>query len=194
MQPIFLCWILLAAPAAQPLPAADVYEISNTDSTVRFEITKWMILREEGRFRDMRGNILWDPLRPESSSIEVSIQTGTLDTGNSTRDETVRSEDFLWVERHPEMTFKSTHVERLSEHEFSVTGEITIRGETRSLTVPVSFLGTREVDNFGRLIAFQTHFQIDRTDYGVLGTRWSGGRMILGNEVDVFLTITGISR
>ncbi len=72
---------------------------------------------------------------------------------------------------------------------FDVAGNLTIRGVTRRIVAPVRFLGVTDAAGRGQLISFETQFVVDRRDFGVLGTRWSGGKAILGDEVNVRLTV-----
>ena len=77
---------------------------------------------------------------------------------------------------------------------FDVTGDLTIHAVTHRITVPVKLLGLTTVPNVGELAGFGTIFTLDRTDYGVLGSRWSGGKLLLGKEVTIYLRIGGILR
>jgi polyisoprenoid-binding protein YceI len=80
-------------------------------------------------------------------------------------------------------------VEALPDGALRVTGEMTIRGVSREVTVPVRLLPLDPADEDGTAIGFETRFQLDRTDYGVNGTRWSAGRLMLSHEVDIHLRI-----
>jgi polyisoprenoid-binding protein YceI len=92
------------------------------------------------------------------------------------------------AERFPSMTFRSKKVEAGTGGAFTVTGDLTIRGTTRQITIPVKFLGVNAVPNVGELAGFETTFTVDRTDYGVNGWKWSGGKLTLSKEVTIHLT------
>jgi polyisoprenoid-binding protein YceI len=83
-------------------PSAD-YVVSPQLSSASFTVYKWTVLKEQGWFRDISGRIHYDPARLQDSSVDVTIQTASLDTNNSTRDSVLRSDDFFDVQRYPTM-------------------------------------------------------------------------------------------
>ena len=105
------------------------------------------------------------------------------------RDDVLRSDDFFDVAQHPTLSFRSIEVQADSPTTLRVTGDLTIRGITRRLTMPVSVLGVNRVDGVGEIAGFETHFTIDRTSFGVNGTRWSGRRLSLSREVEIELRL-----
>jgi polyisoprenoid-binding protein YceI len=188
-----LAAVLIAAPA--PAPAATTYSVDPTNATIGFSIVKWGVIREEGIFRDFTGTIVFDRMKPDESRVTFTVSSRSIDTKNSTRDETLRSADFFHAERYPRLTFRSTKVVPRSNDIAEVTGDLTIRGVTRRITIPVRLLGTRSEPGVGQIAAFETSFEIDRRTFGVLGTRWSGATPgILGNTVSVRIVAGGISR
>jgi polyisoprenoid-binding protein YceI len=180
---------LAALPAAEPkTPRAPVsLGVRRGDSTVAFTIRKWGVMREQGRFRKFEGAIHYDPRRPEASRVALTVDATSVDTGVSARDQTLRSEDFFDIARHPRWTFTSSSVAPTGADTADVTGDITIRGVKRRITVPVRFLGMNDSQSEGVLAGFETTFTLDRTDFGVNGARWSGGRALLSREVQVHL-------
>ncbi|HVR44777.1 MAG TPA: YceI family protein [Thermoanaerobaculia bacterium] len=181
---------LLLVPFAAVTEAAPVvYLIDSTHSTVEFSISKWTVTRQTGLFRTLDGKIRMDPARPETAEVVVRIDASSLDTRNGGRDRVVRSDDFLDVAKHPHMIFRSTGVRRNGSSAFEVAGDLTIRGVTRRIVAPVRLAGLQKVPGVGELASFETEFVVNRRDFGVLGTRWSGGKAILGDEVTVTLAI-----
>jgi polyisoprenoid-binding protein YceI len=178
--------------AAQASPDPVVYRVNPTLSTVEFSLSKWTVTRQVGLFRALEGTIALPPDRPEGAAVDIRVDAASLDTRNETRDDVVRSEDFLHVSAHRFIRFRSTSVRRNGSGSFDVTGDLTLRGVTRRIVAPVRFLGITRADGLGELAAFETSFVIDRRDFGVLGSRWSGGRAILGDEVTVHLAITAL--
>lgn len=185
---IVVALLILATASAHADPAH--YRVDATHSNVELSISKWAVTRQEGIFRDLNGLIRMDPQDPESATVQIRIRTSSIDTRNDTRDRVVRSDDFLDVDRYPEMTFRSTRIRRTGSGTFDVTGDLTIRGVTRRITAPVRLLGVQRVEGLGEIVAFETAFVVNRREFGVLGSRWSGGRTILGDEVRVRLSIT----
>lgn len=176
---------LLGSDTAEPA----LYRVDSTHSSVEFSITKWAVTRQYGSFRELDGTIRMTAECPEAAEVEIRVRAASLDTRNSNRDRVVQSDDFLGVESYPYLIFRSEEVRRNGAGVFEVVGDLTIRGVTRRIVAPVRFLGVAEVAGLGELISFETQFVVNRRDFGVLGTRWSGGKAILGDEVDVRLTV-----
>jgi hypothetical protein len=106
--------------------------------------------------------------------VAIEVRTESLDTG------------MLWF---PTMSFRSVAVQVDSLTILRVTGDLAIRGVTHRITIPVVVLGTSTVEGVGETTGFESRFTIDRTSFGVNGTRWSGGRMSLSRDVDIELHI-----
>lgn len=183
MKRLLLCLLLLGALLATPLHAAQQYQIVPRGSLVRFTVTKFLVERVNGDFHDFRGTIHYNPERPDESSIEMHVVVRSVVSGARGRDRTLQDEDFFHSQRYPLMTFRSVGVARRDDGTLDVTGDLTIRGVTRRITVPV-----RVTEQSGAL-EFEATFTLDRTDFGVNGTRWSGGRAIISREADVRLRI-----
>jgi polyisoprenoid-binding protein YceI len=117
------------------------------------------------------------------------VQTASIDTRNDTRDQQLRSDDFFDVAKYPTISFVSTPIAVEGPDLLQVSGDFSLRGTTKSITVPVHLLGVRTMKGFGTFVGFDTEFVIDRTVFGVNGTRWSGGSLILSRDVSVHLAI-----
>lgn len=152
------------------------YDVSPSDSTVMFTISKWTVFKKEGRFHEFEGDIDNHPDRPQETRVSFAVRVASVDTKKQTRDEKLLSEDFFHAEKYPAMTFTSTSVTASDERTLQVTGDLTIRGITKRITVPVTVLGVTTVDDPPACLAgFETTFVIDRTDFGVLGTAGAAG-------------------
>ncbi len=192
--------LLLAFLLACSLPALTqapteptTFRVREGDTAVQFTITKWSVFKEEGRFRDFSGLIHYDPQNPTASRVEFEIRVASIDTKIGTRDRMLLSEDFFHADRYPTMSFRSARVVPAGKDTFQVTGSLTIRGVTKTLTAPVKLLGFsnyRDGSERVDIAGFETSFTLDRTAFGVNGTRWSGGQLILGNEVTVTLLVS----
>ena len=175
---------------AMPLCAAPTrYYVKPVYTSIRFSIVKWGVLKEEGIFRDFNGTLLYDPVHPEASRIDVVAKTASLDTKNGARDQTVTGEDFLDAARYPSLEFHSTSVDRNF-----VSGNLTIHGITRRVRFPVISLGSHEIPSIGRMAGFETTFTINRRDYGVLGSRWGAVPGVLSDAVELHITIGATTR
>lgn len=182
-----------AGAAAPPLPGR-AYRIAKEYTTLSFTATKWKVFKEEGIFQNFQGSIVYIPGRPPACSIAVTVQTASLDTRNETRDKVLRSDDFFDVTKYPTLSFLSVNVKPTGGDSFDVTGDLTIHGITRRITVPVKLIGARVMPGIGEFAGFETTFTIDRRDYGVLGSRWSGNTVAIDPMVVIHLIIGGVRK
>lgn len=177
--------VALTAPAQESAKAA-IYDITHVYSNVSFNITKFFF-KEEGGFRQYSGKIYFDPDHPARSRVEMVVQAESIDTRDEGRDRALRSENFFDVARFPTLSFVSTSIAPRQNGMLDVTGDLTIHGVTKRITIPARFLGTKQMQGWGNFIGFDTEFTIDRTDFGVNGgSSWSA---VLGKEVVVHLSI-----
>lgn len=185
--------LALVAGATPAAGAVATYQVRAGDSTVEYAVTKWGVFREQGRFRRMSGAIVYDAEQPERSRVELRVEIRSLDSGASGRDEALLSDDFFDAARFPLMTFASRAVRPGPDGELLVSGDLTIRDRTQRVVVPVRLLGRGRGGDGGReeLVAFEARFTIDRRDFGVLGTRWSGGQALISDEVELHLILGG---
>jgi polyisoprenoid-binding protein YceI len=184
---LVLC-LISAAVHAEPI----ALEVSHTYTNVQFTIYKWSVLKQEGTFKDSSGEVVLDPDDPTRSRVQLTVAVASIDTRSSGRDRVLRGEDFFDADRYPAMTFVSTGISRAGKDLFQVAGDLTIRGVTKHLTVPVRFFGMGSRPGAGTFAGFETDFTVDRTEFGVNGTRWSGGQLVLSKEVQVHLTVGAV--
>src|SRR5688500_815358 len=143
------------------------WNIDPAHSSIEFSAKHMMISTERGRMGAVNGEIIVYERNPANSSVEVTVDIAGLTTNESNRDTHLRSVDFFDAENHPEATFKSTHIEALSEDKFRVTGDLTIRGTTRSITLDVE-RGGEGVDPWGNVkAAFAASTILNRKDFGL---------------------------
>jgi polyisoprenoid-binding protein YceI len=194
-------WLAMALLFALACPAqagpgakskATAYRISKTYTTLSFTATKWMVFKEEGLFQDFSGTLSYDPANPAACAIDVTAQAASLDTRNSTRDQVLRSDDFFDVAKYHTLAFHSTSIAPSGPDSLSVTGDLTIHGVTKRITVLVHVIGARVMPGIGDFAGFETTFTIDRRDFGVLGTRWSGNKVAIDPSVVIHLIIGGV--
>lgn len=171
--------------AAAPVLAADVYTVDKVHSGVNFKV-RHLIAKTPGLFSDFDGSMVIDWNDLERSKIEFVIQTASIDTRNPDRDKHLRSADFFDVENHPTITFVAKGFERVGENGFQVTGDLTMRGVTRTVTLPVTYLG-EVTDPRGNVKAgFELETTLNRKEYGIVWNRaLDTGGFLLGDEVEV---------
>jgi len=180
-----LCAALYAAPAAQ---ATVSYTVDNVHSSVSFKI-RHLVGKTVGRFNDFTGTIVADREDLTRSTVEFTIDVATIDTDNENRDTHLKSADFFDVEKFPSIMFKSTKIEKSGDKTYAVTGDFTMHGVTKSITIPVAVLGFFDSEK-GSMAGFETTFTLNRKEYGL---EWNkaleAGSFLLGDEVDVNITI-----
>jgi polyisoprenoid-binding protein YceI len=183
-----LLLVLVFQPFVETLagkPSQRAFKVRKEDSHVGFSITKWLVVKEEGRFREVEGEIEYDPQNPAATKVRLVIKTTSIDSRNAGRDRALRSEEFLHVEKHPLMTFSSTSVSASSKDQLNVEGDITLRGVTKRITVPVKVLGVNYAGReIGHVAGFESTFVLNREEFGV-----AKGWDALGKEVTVTLLI-----
>jgi polyisoprenoid-binding protein YceI len=188
---------LTANARRKPAPGASsaepkVYAVSKTYTTLSFTATKWMVFKEEGLFQDFSGTLTYSSHDPAKCKIDVTVQAASLDTRAPGRDKVLRSDDFFDVEKFPTISFRSTRVAATSKDTYEVEGDLTIHGITRRITAPVKMIGVRAMPGIGDFAGFETTFNIDRRDFGVLGSRWSGNTLAIDPNVVIHLIIGGV--
>ncbi len=178
-----------ALAAASPALAAETYELDKPHTTVGFQV-RHIFTMLGGKFQDFSGTIRVDRAKPESSSVEFTIQAASIFTGDAKRDEHLKSPDFFDVAAHPTITFKSTSMKPNGKDSWLVTGDLTMRGVTRPVTLPVSLLGEGKDPWGNEKMGFSTSTTLDRKDYGI---NWNKaldqGGVLVGDEVKVEIAI-----
>ena len=173
---------LLLAGSAQ----AEVYTIDSEHSSVAFSI-RHLVSRTSGRFNEFSGTINYDEKTPAATMVEVTIQVASIDTDNERRDGHLRSGDFFGVEKFPTFTFKSTKAEA-KDGKILLTGDLTMHGVTKTITLPVEVLGTGTHPRSKKPLAgFSAETVIKRSDYGI--NSWTDAAGVLGDEVKISVTV-----
>jgi polyisoprenoid-binding protein YceI len=183
---VALSTLTLAVLAGAPAQAAPVqYGLDASHSNVEFRV-RHMMSRVSGSFQKFDANIVMDADAPAASKVTFTIDAASIDTANENRDKHLRSEDFFYVEKHPTISFESTAIRRLEGNEYEVKGNLTMRGVTREITLPVSFLGEIK-DPWGNTKAgFSTRTTLNRKDYGVNWNKMlDNGGVLLADEVEI---------
>ncbi|HKH49197.1 MAG TPA: YceI family protein [Thermoanaerobaculia bacterium] len=181
--------LALSALAALPVHAAEVYTIDAGHSDVSFQV-RHLVTQVRGKFSDYQGTIQLDPAKLENSKVELRIKAASIDTALPDRDKHLRSEDFFFVEKYPEITFKSQQIKATGKDTYDVTGALTLRGVTKTVTLPVTFLG-KVRDPWGNDKAgFATEATINRKDYGIVwNAALDNGGVVLGDDVKIAINL-----
>lgn len=171
--------------AGRQIPAPGAWVIDPSHSEIQLIARHMMISKVRGRFREFSGKAFVDDV-PERSTAGVVILAASIDTGDEQRDAHLRSEDFLDVERFPQIVFRSTALAPSGGDRWQLTGDLTIRDVTRSIDVDFEFCGVGE-DPWGNTrAAFLATTEIDRDDFDVTWNQaLETGGFLVGNGVKV---------
>ena len=143
------------------------YVLDPAHTRVGFVARHAMMTKVRGQFNEFEGTAVVDGTDLTRSTVQLTIQAASIDTRNEQRDGHLRSNDFLAMEEYPQITFVSTAVETTGPTSFDVTGDLTIKGVTNSVTIPFEFEGAA-TDPFGnQRVGFEGSVVINRKDYGV---------------------------
>lgn len=170
---------------------ADNYEIDSKGmhASINFKIQHLGYSWLTGRFNTFDGKLTYDADKPNSASIEVNIDTSSIDSNHAERDKHLRSDDFLDVSKYPKATFKSTSYQSTSATTGVMKGNLTLHGVTKPLQLQVTKIGEGKDPWGGYRVGFQATTSFDRTDFGVsknLGPK--------SNKVDLDLHIEGVKK
>ena len=169
------------------------YAIDASHSRFGFVARHAMVTKVRGSFNEFEGTATINGTNPSESSVQVSITVDSIDTRNKQRDDHIRTNDFLDVANHPKITFASTSIEHDGGDDFQVTGDLTIRGITKSITIPLEFQGSAS-DPFGtERIGFEGSVVINRKDWGV---NWNAaleaGGVLVSDKVTLEFEISAV--
>lgn len=145
----------------------EIYTVDATHSAALFQVKHFDISFVTGRFTDLSGTISLDRENLSNNSVEIEIRTASVNTDLKKRDKHLRNEDFLDVKKYPTMSFKSSKVTKINDHQGEITGSFTLHGVTKTITTTVTFLGEVDVPWGQHRAGFETAFNIKRSDYGM---------------------------
>ena len=170
------------------------WTLDPTHTTIEFVAKHMMITTVKGRFAEFAGTIVADEARLEDSTVEVTMQAASLDTRSEQRDAHLRSPDFLDVEQYPEVTFRSTGL-RGTKESFKLTGDLTIRGVTRPITLDVTFEGEGKDPWGGTRASFSAKGKFDRRDFGLTwNVALETGGILVSNEIKINIEAQVVQR
>src|SRR5438874_1162346 len=170
------------------IPPVGTYELDATHTVVGF-VARHMLSKVRGQFTEFTGRIeVGDS--PEDSRVEVEVKTGSITTHTEKRDQHLMSGDFLEIEKHPVLTFKSTAVRATGGTSFELDGDLTIKDLTRPVTLPGELLGWGPDMEGKPMIAASAKTTIDRGDWGMT---WNmaveAGGFLVGKKVDLEIEV-----
>jgi polyisoprenoid-binding protein YceI len=179
---------LTLAFSANGMADVDTYKIDNTHSFANWEL-RHVVAHSSGTFHDISGKVLLDTANLAKSSVEVSISVYSLNSSHLRRDVHVLTDEFLDARNFPEMKFVSTGVSPVSSERGLMTGQLTLHGVTKPVTLEYQILGIGNDPWGGVRAGFKASTRISRSDFGITKYAVNGP---VGNEVDITLLIEGI--
>ena len=174
----------------EAVTTATTWTIDPIHSVLEFSVKHMMFTTAKGRFAEFSGAIEFDEQHVERSSVEVTIETGSITTTIDARDAHLRSADFFDVEQYPTATFRSTRIEPKEQDRFAVHGDLTIKGVTREVVLDAVFQGSGTVPGGSDVVGFAATTAFDRRDFGLTwNAALENGGVLVSNEVRVSLDI-----
>jgi polyisoprenoid-binding protein YceI len=169
------------------------WNFDKAHTNVEFVVRHMMVSNVRGSFGEYDGTINFDPANPAASSVEITIQTASINTGVADRDNHLRSADFFDAATSPIITFKSTGVQVVDDNNVKLTGDLTMHGVTKPVTLDVEYLGQGN-SPFGDVRAgFEASTKINREDFGLgWNVALEAGGVLVGKEIKIQLAVEAV--
>jgi polyisoprenoid-binding protein YceI len=179
--------------ATDPTTLTGDYTLDTAHTRLGFVARHAMVSKVRGQFKDFDGHLHIDGADPTRSSAELTIQVASIDSQQPDRDAHLRSADFFDAENHPTITFKSTKAEAVGEDTYRLTGDLTIRGTTRPVSIDLEFTGATN-DPFGAfVVGFEGSVVVNRRDWGLA---WNmpldTGGLLVSEKITIELDIAAL--
>jgi polyisoprenoid-binding protein YceI len=185
MQKVILGVLVTLGLLSSSAFAADNYKIDSTHSTLGFSVKHMMVSHTTGQFDKYDGQIMFNPNDLASSKIDVTIETSSINTRNEKRDEHLKNPDFFDVAKFPSITFVSKKITATD-----ITGDLTIKGVTKEVTIPVTITGPIKGMMGNDVIGINGTFAINRQDYGLTWNKTlDQGGLAVGNDVVLNISV-----
>jgi polyisoprenoid-binding protein YceI len=169
------------------------YTIDPTHSEIGFSVRHAMVTTVRGQFAEYDGKLQLDGANPAASTAEVTIKVVSIDTNQEQRDGHLRTGDFFDAESHPEITFTSTAAEQVDAETYRLTGDLTIKGIAKPVSIDFTFNGAAK-DLYGNeRVGFEGSTTINRTDWGLsYNAALETGGVLIGEKVKLSFDISAI--
>jgi polyisoprenoid-binding protein YceI len=187
------------APAAAVNPdlaaLTGEYTLDPAHSTIGFVARHAMVTNVKGGFKDFTGTLHLDGSDPSKSTASIDVTMDSVETGSADRDKHLKSSDFFTIDEHPTMTFRSTRAEALGGDDYRITGDLTILGTTKPLTIDLEFNGAAK-DPFGNeRVGFEGKAEILRSEWGLT---WNAaletGGVLVSDKIKLVFDISAIKQ
>jgi polyisoprenoid-binding protein YceI len=169
------------------------YTLDVAHSRLGFVARHAMVTKVRGAFNEFEGTAVIDGTDPSKSSVNITINVDSVDTRNAQRDGHLRTNDFLDIEKFPQITFKSTAIEHDGGHDFNVTGDLTIKDVTKSVTIPLEYQGAAKDPYGNQRIGFEGTLPIVRSEYGInFNAALETGGVLVSDKITLEFEISAI--
>lgn len=152
---------------------------------VEFSAKHLGMMTVRGHFAEVTATGEIHPDNPNGTKVEATINTASIRTNNEQRDNDLRSSNFLEIDKYPTITFKSTKIEPTGGNRYNLTGDLTIKGTTRPVTLRVVNLGEFNDPRMGHRIGYSAQGEINRKDFGMKFDAMLDGKFIVSNEIQI---------
>jgi polyisoprenoid-binding protein YceI len=163
------------------------WQLDPYHTQVEFSAKHLGMMTVRGHFADVTSTADIDPDHPETMRVEVTIQAASIQTHHAVRDKDLRSANFLDTDVFPVITFTTTGVEPAGEDIYAVTGDLTIKGNTRPVTLQMTRLGEFNDPAMGHRIGYNGHTTINRRDFGLTFSPVLDGRLVVSDDISIML-------
>jgi polyisoprenoid-binding protein YceI len=176
-------------------PEPMTWNVDASHTEVNFSV-KHFFTPVTGTFKSYDIELTFDPAAPQNSSVIVTIDVASIDTKNERRDNHLRSADFFDAENHPQMMFRSTNVRSAGADQLIARGDLTIKGITKEIDLPITLLGIKDIPQemqemlggVNQVAGFQAQTTLDRREFEVGVANWAQ-TVIVGGEVEVSIAL-----
>lgn len=172
-----------------------IWKLDPAHTLVEFAAKHMMITTVKGRFSEVEGTIHDVDDDPTRSWVEATIKAASIDTRTPDRDNHLRSADFLDVEHYPDITYRSTRIEKTGDNSFRMHGDLTIRGQTRPVALDVTREGRGKDPWGGERAGFSASGKIDRRDWGLTWNQaLETGGILVGNDIKISIEVEAVKQ
>jgi polyisoprenoid-binding protein YceI len=164
------------------------WQLDPYHTQVEFSAKHFGMMTVRGHFAEVTTTADIDPGHPETSSVQATIQAASIRTNNQTRDDDLRSPNFLETGTYPVITFTSTSVQPAGPDKYTLAGDLTIKGITHPVSLTVTKYGElNDPGMMGHRISYGARGQINRTDFGIGTEMVLDGKLAVSNEIQIFI-------
>ena len=183
----------MTATTSLPADLTGDYTIDAVHSRIGFIARHAMVTKVRGSFNEFSGSLHLDAVNPAAASADIAIDVASIDTRNEQRDGHLRTNDFFDVPSYPQITFKSTAIEQIDAENFKVTGDLTIKDVTKSISVDFEYGGIA-TDPYGNVrVGFDGKASLNRSDYGVtFNAALETGGVLVSEKIQLEFEVSAI--